>query len=154
MELLVKRKWFKPTYTIGWLYVNGVRLCDTLEDKDRGLTQDMSSIDIIKKKVYGSTAIPKGRYKIDMNTVSPKFKNRSWAAKYGGRVPRVMDVPCWEGVLWHPLNNPNETHGCLGPGENKIKGKIINSQKWFFTLMDDYLEPARKRGEEIWLTIE
>lgn len=154
MELKVKRLWKKPTYTIGNLYVDGIFLCNTLEDKDRGLTQDMPTTEIYKKKVYGQTAIPKGRYKVRMDIVSPKFKNRSWAAKYGGRVPKVMDVPCWEGVLWHPLNTPNETLGCLGPGENKIKGKIINSQKWFFTLMDEYLEPARKRGEEIWMTIE
>ena len=154
MELLLIRRWPKPTYCIGALYINGVRFHETLEDKDRGLTQDMPTAEIYKKKVYGYTAIPKGRYHIGMDRVSPKFKNKSWAAKYGGRVPHIENVPCWEGVLIHPLNNPNESQGCVGVGENKVKGKIINSQKTYFELMDNYLEPARLRGEEIWLTIK
>lgn len=153
MEVTVHRKWKLPTYTIGQLFVDGRYICDTLEDKDRNLTSDMPTYEIYKKKVYGYTAIPAGRYRININRISPKFKNRSWAAKYGGRVPEIENVPCWTGVLFHPLNTPNESLGCIGVGENKVKGKIINSQKWFFTLMDGYLEPARKRGEEIWLTI-
>lgn len=154
MELLLIRRWPKPTYCIGALYINGVRFHETLEDKDRGLTQDMPTTEIYKKKVYGQTAIPKGRYRVEMNIVSPKFKTRNWAVKYDGRVPRIMDVPCWDGVLIHPLQTPNETLGCIGIGENKVRGKIINSQKTFFELMDNYLEPARLRGEEIWLTIK
>ena len=154
MELKVDRKWKKPTYTIGILYVNGVRFSETLEDKDRGLTQFMPTAEIYKKKVYGYTAIPKGRYRIDMDTISPKFKNRSWATPYGGKIPRLVDVPCWTGVLIHPLSTPNDSLGCVGCGENKIKGKIINSQKTFFRLMDEHLVPAHNKGEEIWITIE
>lgn len=154
MELKVERKWKKPTYTIGNLYVDGVFLCNVLEDKDRGLTQDMSTTEIYKKKVYGSTCVPAGRYRIDMNRISSKFKNRGWAAKYGGRVPHVENVPCWTAVLWHPGNDPSCTQGCLLPGFNKQKGKVLDSQKCFFKLMDEYLEPARMRGEEIWMTIK
>lgn len=154
MELLLIRRWPKPTYTIGVLYVDGVKFSETLEDKDRGLTQDMPTTEIYKKKVYGYTAIPKGRYRIDMDTVSPKFKNRNWAVPYAGKIPRLVDVPCWTGVLIHPLSTPNDSLGCVGVGENKVKGKIINSQKTFFRLMDEYLVPAHKKGEEIWLTIK
>lgn len=154
MELKVKRLWKKPTYTIGKLYVNGEYLCETLEDKDRGITQDMPEWEIIKKKCYGFTAIPKGRYRINMNRISPKFKNRNWAAKYGGRVPEIEDVPCWTAVLWHPGNDPSCTYGCILPGFNRQRGKVLDSQKCYFKLMDEYLEPARMRGEEIWMTIE
>ena len=154
MELKVKRKWFKPTYTIGWFLVEEIRLCDTLEDKDRGLTQTMPTTEIYKKKVYGQTAIPKGRYRVDLNSVSPKFRTRSWAVKYGGKVPRLVDVPGFNGILIHPLTTPNETDGCIGIGENRVKGKILNSQRAFFDLMDFYLEPARLRKEEVWITIE
>ena len=35
-------------YTIGHLYVDNVYLCDTLEDADRGLSQDMT-VEQIKK---------------------------------------------------------------------------------------------------------
>ena len=34
MELLVKRRFKAEGYTIGTMFVDGVRLCDTLEDKD------------------------------------------------------------------------------------------------------------------------
>ena len=43
MKLEVVRKWKRDTYTIGALYVNGVRFCDTLEDKDRGLKQTQNA---------------------------------------------------------------------------------------------------------------
>ena len=42
MELLVKRTYRGPNYTIGHLYINGKYFCDTLEDVDRGLTQKMT----------------------------------------------------------------------------------------------------------------
>ena len=46
MKLKLERKYFKDTYTIGNLYVNGKYFCDTLEDKDRGLDDSMSLEDI------------------------------------------------------------------------------------------------------------
>lgn len=154
MELLLKRKYFKPTYTIGELLVDGVKVCDTLEDKDRGLTQDMPTTEIYKKKVYGYTAIPKGRYRIDMDTYSQKFGGRPWAKPYGGKVPTIENVPCWIRVLIHVLNTPAESLGCVGVGWNKVKGKIVDSVKAFRLLMDNYLIPAKNRKEEIWLTIK
>ena len=77
MKLKNKRIFSNDTYSIGHLTVDGVYECDVLEDTDRGLTSDMPEELIKLKKVYGKTAIPKGEYLIDMNTVSPKFKYRS-----------------------------------------------------------------------------
>ena len=108
MELLVKRVAKKNEYTIGRLYIDGNYTCDTLEDCDRGLTQDMPLEEIKSKKIYGKTAIPTGTYEIDMNTVSPKFKDRSWAKPYGGKIPRLVNVPGFDGILVHPLNNASE----------------------------------------------
>ena len=42
MEILVERKWKKPNYTIGVMSIDGKRLCETLEDPDRGLKDSMS----------------------------------------------------------------------------------------------------------------
>ena len=53
MEIVLKRIAKKDSYTIGRLYINGVRVCDTIEDKDRGLDDSMSVEDIKAKKVYG-----------------------------------------------------------------------------------------------------
>lgn len=154
MKLTLDRRWKKDTYTIGILYVDGVRFSETLEDKDRGLDQGMSEANIKHYKVYGETAIPTGTYKVSMCDISPKFKNRSWAKKYGGIVPRLIGVKGFSGVLIHPLNYAKDSLGCIGVGENKVKGGIINSQKWWFSLMDEYLIPARQRGETIYLTIK
>ena len=153
MELTLERRYKKPTYTIGILFVNGKRFSETVEDKDRSLSADMP-VEVIKHgKVYGLTAIPTGRYKIDMNTVSPKFRNKSWAKKYGGIVPRLLNVPCWSGALIHPGTDENSTSGCIVVGENKVKGKVINSVKTFDKLME-ILIFAHKNKENIFITIK
>lgn len=108
MELKVKRKAFEKDYTIGDLFVDGKFVSNTLEDTDRGLTQDMTLEEIKARKVYGKTAIPVGTYEIDMNTVSPKFKDRSWAKPYGGKLPRLIGVNGFEGVLLHCLTPDTE----------------------------------------------
>lgn len=154
MELKVKRKAFEKDYTIGKLYIDGVAFCDTLEDTDRGLTQDMPLEEIKNKKIYGKTAIPKGTYDIDMNTISPKFKDRSWAKPYGGKLPRLLNVPGYEGILIHPLNTAAESLGCIGVGKNSIKGMITDSTRTFHTLMSKFLLPAKVQGERITITIE
>lgn len=152
MELLVDRKWKKETYTIGKLYVNGVEFSDTLEDKDRGLTSNMSPEDIKKKKVYGETAIPTGDYTVSL-TYSPKFATRSWGIRYNGKVPQINNVNGFSGVRIHPLNKPNDTYGCIGIGRNSAKGVITDSSKYYFKLLDNYIIPALKKGETISLTI-
>lgn len=154
IEIVVTRKWPKATYTISTVTINGVYFSECVEDTDRGLTQDMPSNKINRIKIYGKTAIPKGRYKIDMSTVSPKFRYRPWGKKYNGIVPRLLGVPCFSGVLIHPLNNAEQSLGCLGFGQNKVKGGVINAVETYYRLMDNYLIPARQRGEEIWITIQ
>ena len=73
MEIKVDRKWKKEKYTIGRLYIDGEFICNTIEDTDRGLSQDMSEEEIKSKKIYGKTAIPTGRYKVLMNVVKRNF---------------------------------------------------------------------------------
>lgn len=149
MKMLLKRIAKKPTYTIGKLYIDGEYFSDTLEDRDRGLTQDMDLEDILRIKVYGETAIPTGTYKIDMNTISPKFKDRSWAKPYKGKMPRLLNVPGFDGVLLHPGNSADDSLGCILVGNNTQVGKVLNSQAVFKRLMQKLL------GEQdITLTIE
>ena len=154
MELKVKRKAFEKDYTIGDLYIDGKFFSNTIEDCDRGLTQDMPLEEIKAKKVYGKTAIPTGTYEIDMNTISPKFKDRSWAKPYGGKLPRLIGVKGFEGVLLHVGNTASNSSGCLLVGKNSIKGMITDSTRTFHTLMSKYLLPAKVQGEHITITIE
>lgn len=50
MEIVVNRRWKKDTYTIGEMFINGVKFSETCEDKDRGLTDQMSLAEIKSKK--------------------------------------------------------------------------------------------------------
>ncbi len=152
MEITVKRVFKGPNYTIGHLYVNGTYECDTLEDPDRGLTDSMTVQEITSKKVYGNTAIPTGTYDIDMNTISPKFKDRSWAKFCGGKLPRLVNVKGYSGVLIHVGNKPADTLGCILVGDNKVKGQVINSTSTFQQLYLQMLK-AHTRGEKITITI-
>lgn len=149
MEILVKRIAKKSKYTIGKMYIDGQYICDTLEDTDRGLNQNMSLEEIKNKKVYGETAVPTGTYKIDMNTVSPKFKSRTWAKPYGGKLPRLVLVPGYDGVLIHPGNKAEDTLGCILVGENKAVGQVLNSQVTFKKIMS-----ILTKGTNITITIE
>lgn len=152
MELQLKRRFKGPKYTVGSLFVNGVYECDTLEDTDRGLTDEMS-VEVIKaKKIYGETAIPSGAYDIDMNTVSPKFKDRPWAKFCGGKLPRLLNVKGYDGVLIHVGNKAEDTLGCILVGDNKVKGQVVNSTSTFQQLYLQMLK-AHTRGEKITITI-
>ena len=149
MEILVKRIAKKSKYTIGKMYIDGQYICDTLEDADRGLNQNMSLEEIKNKKVYGETAVPTGTYKADMNSVSPKFKSRTWAKPYGGKLPRLVLVPGYDGVLIHPGNKAEDTLGCILVGENKAVGQVLNSQVTFKKIMS-----ILTKGTNITITIE
>lgn len=152
LELTIERRYFKPTYTIGKLLVEGMPLCDVLEDKDRDLTSDMPTAEIYKKKTYGQTAIPYGRYEVRL-TYSPKYATRPWAAKYKGLIPEIMEVPGFSNVRLHVGNSSADTSGCPLCGENKVVGRLVNSTQAFYDLMDFYLVPAHQRKEKTFITI-
>lgn len=151
--ILIKRIAKKKTYTISKWYINGKYFCDGIEDTDRGLTQSMTEAQILKKKIYGKTAIPTGTYSV-IRTYSPKFATRTWARPYNGCLPILQNVKGFDGVRIHPGNDAGSTLGCLLPGDNKVVGKVLNSQKTFFALMDKYIVPTLKRGEKVILTIQ
>lgn len=135
MQLTLVRTDRQPNYTIGSLFINGEFFCYTLEDTDRYLTSDMSLEDIQSKKIYGKTAIPKGVYFIDMNTVSTKFKDRLWAKPYDGKLPRLLNVPSYEGILIHVGNTVEDTSGCILVGTEYFDGFLRNSATAFTSLM-------------------
>ena len=154
MRLTLQRIAKREAYTIGRLYVDGIYVCDTVEDKDRGLKSHHPLEQIKKAKVYGETAIPMGTYVIDMDRVSPKFSGRSWAKPYGGKIPRLRSVPGFESILIHTGNTAASSLGCILVGINDKAGRVPDSQKTFKRLMDDYLIPAHERGDTITITIQ
>jgi len=145
-----------PGYTHGRLFLEECGfLCWTLEDEDRGLTSDMDLARIKAIKVHGKTAIPTGRYRVELR-VSPKFKDRPWAKPFGGLVPYILDVPCYNGVCMHVGTTPDDTDGCplLGMVKGNKRGRLYESTAAYRDLMTHYLVPAHQRGDQIWITIE
>lgn len=143
MEIKVKR--ITPIdypYTIGKMYIDGEYFCDTLEDRVRDLNKN-GKFDNGEVKVAGETAIPYGRYQVVV-TMSPKFKRE---------LPRLLNVPNFEGILIHRGNTDKDSAGCLLLGENKVKGKVINSTPYEQKLVS-ILKGVQNKGEEIWITIE
>ena len=155
MELRLERIALRNEYTIGKLYVDGEYVCDTIEDTVRDLDKDGKFANG-EVKIPGKTAIPYGRYEITMKVKSPKYSNfskYSWAKKYDGYLPRLLNVSQFDGVLMHVGNSALDSEGCIIVGENKVVGKVINSVNTFRRLMDEYLVPAKKRNENIVITI-
>ena len=152
MKIKVERKWKKATYTIGRLYVDGLYYFNTLEDRDRGLRQTDPISFIKTRKVAGETAIPAGIYRVTMNVTSPKYAGVSWYwSLCRGMMPRLLDVPGFEGILIHPGNDALDTRGCILVGKNTKVGKLTDSKACFKHLYG-LMKEASDKGEEI--TIE
>lgn len=144
----------RSTYCISHLYIDGVYFCDVCEDADRGLTQNMPLAEIKKRKIQSKTAIPTGTYTIAMNIVSPKFSQRAFYKTFcGGKLPRLLNVPGYEGILIHIGNSATQSAGCLLVGKNTQVGKVLDSTETFKKLYNK-LKSASDKGEKITITIE
>lgn len=142
MEIKVIRKYFKETYTIGKMFIEGNMFCEVLEDRDRGLSDDMSLSQIKKIKIYSKTAIPYGRYEV---------KSYFWP-KYRKVYPWLQNVKGFTGILCHQGRTADHSSGCLLLGENKIKGGLINGEKYVRKLTE-MVQACEKRGEKVYITI-
>ena len=157
MKTLTLDRRYRPAtglYSIGHLYdADGHYICDTIEDTDRGLTQDMPLDDIRRIKVKSKTAIPRGRYRVTLDVVSPKFSLKPYYKAFcSGKVPRLLDVPGFEGILIHKGVTERSSAGCIIVGYNTVKGQVTSSQACFerlYRLLDNY----RKQGEKIYINI-
>lgn len=125
MEILVKRLYKKSEYTIGKMYIDCQYFCDTVEDTDRGLSQNMKNSTIEAKKMYGKTAIPTGCYRVVL----------SYSNKFKKTLPLLKDVLGFGGIRIHSGNTAEDSLGCIIVGENKIKGGVINSKATMEKLM-------------------
>lgn len=152
MELLLDRKYCKEKYTVGRLYIDGVFFSNTLEDKVRDINKN-GKFDNGEYKVYAETAIPYGEYEITLNVVSPKFsKYQFYKEVCNGKVPRLLNVPHFEGILIHCGSTANNSAGCILVGNNTIKGGLTNSKETFKKLYS-ILDKANKNNEKITIKI-
>ena len=148
MELVLTRIAKRPSYTIGRLevreqvddeFLTGTKttyICDTLEPTWRDYKHGAH-------KMNGRSAIPEGRYPVVI-TYSPKFKQ--W-------LPILVGVPMFKGIRIHAGNTAKDTEGCILVGENRVKGKVLNSRLWLNRLKEKIVE-AKEKGEAVWITIK
>ena len=146
LEFTLIRKYFTDTYTIGKLNVDQEYLCDTLEDRVRNLSDknhDGDFNDEGEGKVYGKTAIPGGRYQIKL----------AFWEKHHRQCPLLQNVPGFTGIFIHAGNVPEDTEGCILPGENKAKGQVLYS-RYHLNIIENLIREAIFDEREVWITIK
>lgn len=143
MELLLQRYQCKSATTLGRLLVGGKFECLTLEDEIR--VDDPSTPDVDEDvKVYGKTAIPAGRYRVD-NTWSYKFQKMMLA---------ILDVPGFTGIRIHSGNDADDTLGCVLVGDVKDSDTRIHGGSVALPRLAHKVLDAIARKEEVWITVQ
>jgi len=122
-------------HNYGKFFVDKLFFGETLEDKDRRLEHG-------GEKVFGDSAIPRGRYKV---TLTP-------SKRFGRIMPEVHDVPGFTGVRIHGGNVEADTNGCPLLAQTRTPTGVANCQgvnaRLYYTLM-----AAEQRNEEVWLEV-
>lgn len=130
MELTVHRQPTVDEITFGTLAVNGIFFCHTLEDAVRD------------HKLLHDTAIPAGTYTVVIDR-SQRFQRM---------LPRLLNVPGFEGIRIHPGNTTADTSGCILVGDRRTTTSIRESRIAFERLMS-VLAPTFAKGEKITITV-
>ena len=135
MQLKLNRIFKTNTFTIGELYINEKYVTDTLEDRVRPEGE----------KVYGKTAIPEGKYEIEL-THSPRFKKI---------LPEILNVPNFSGIRIHTGNSSKDTEGCIIVGTwDGEKEDWVGSSKIAFDKLMSLLEKATNNKEKVTITVK
>ena len=81
---------------------------------------------------------------------SPRFGAKPQYSFCGGYLPRLLNVPAFDGVLIHIGNTAKDTEGCILVGRNTKVGMVLDSTTTFRALY------ARLKGakDKIFITIE
>ena len=141
MELRLERKWPKKDYTVGRLYINGELFCNTLEDRIADTNRN-GIFDGTEKKVPGETAIPYGTYRIFYG----------WSPRFGRKLPRLLNVTAFDGILIHPGNTAVDSAGCILVGLNTKPGRLTQSRIYSDEL-NKRIDIAQRKGEKITIEI-
>jgi hypothetical protein len=135
--LRLVRAQFGPKSTIGslsWRVGNAViDECVTLEDEVRAPGV----------KVPGATAIPAGRYRVVVND----------SQRFGRPMPRLLDVPNFDGILMHAGNSDLNTDGCILLGTAADNVDWISDSRDAFERFFARITWAIAVGYEVWIEI-
>ena len=131
INLLLIRDTFTDKSTLGELFVNGERICDTLENPWQDNQRNIS-------------CIPEGQYPVRL-----RLARESASRDYLHLL--VQDVPNRDWILFHRGNTAKDTSGCILVGLGSQQDAVNNS-----TLAMDLLikEVIHLGGENINLIIK
>lgn len=107
INLLLIRDMFTENSTIGELFVNGERFCDTLENPWLDNQRNIS-------------CIPEGEYPVRL-----RLPRESATRDYLHLL--VKDVPNRDYILFHRGNFPKDTSGCILVGQGTQQDVVNNS---------------------------
>ena len=138
MEIEVRRRKSTTYATLSEVYADGELVCFALEDPVR----ERAGVPIEEWKIKGETAIPAGRYQVKIQ----------WSPRFTRKLPRLQDVPGFQGVLIHPGNYPRDTEGCILPG-TKIAGDAVVESRVAFLELFHLIQEAEDGNEDVWLRI-
>lgn len=126
MNISLLRHYFTEKSTIGELLIDDKFECWILEDVARALGV----------KIKGATCIPQGQYLIKI-TYSNRFK-KLLPIIWNEDNFTVSDLngASWSGIRIHSGNDSQDTEGCLLPGNQRIKDRVINSVAAFNPLYE------------------
>ncbi len=119
----------------GKLFIDGRYFGETLEDTDRELEKG-------GVKVYGESAIPRGRYPVVVSV----------SRRFGREMPEVLDVPEFSGIRIHGGNTEHDTLGCPLLGQVRTATGVANCKGINDRLLMT-LKAAIQRGEDVWLLV-
>ena len=139
MQITLIRTDLMSDKTFGLLDIDGGFECHTVEDQDLKLEEDPT------RKVYGKTAIPRGKYTVVLD-FSMRFKKV---------LPHVLGVPGFDGIRIHTGNTAEDSFGCILVGyERDARGiKPGTSRPAMATLMQKLIQ-ATEQKEPITLEIK
>lgn len=140
MIILIERE-PNEVNTPGQIFINDMKFCETMEDKDRDLMQNTPIEEIHKIKIPKETCIPYGTYAVRM-TYSPRFSKV---------MPEITNVPGFGGIRFHSVRDENDTEGCIGL-MTRDNGRLHGDQK----LTKDFTQlcaAADTKSEYIEITI-
>ena len=139
MNLILNRDHLFSDFTIGSLFVDGVKQCWTLEDAVR----ERPGVPVEQWKVDEKTAIPEGNYEVAI-TYSNRFKRE---------LPLIKDVPGFSGIRIHPGNTDEDTEGCILVGLVWDGDDFIGQSRVAFQSLFSKMQTAIANGEKIHLEV-
>ena len=119
INLLLIRDTFSEQSTIGELFLNGERMCDTLENPWKDNQRNIS-------------CIPEGEYKVRL-----RLARESATRDYLHLL--VQDVPDRDWILFHRGNSAKDTSGCILVGLGSQQDFVQNSTLAMDLLMKEII---------------